>query len=188
MQNELKPMNSNVIRFPVELVATPTTELLRALAPDARQVSLLAEAFGLEEPDWLIRDCADSEMALDVAMRKDWPAAPAEKRAALEAMLKPIVNEAVRLCRKALAVGRLSEQAASKLATAHDAASYWRDLLENVLEERAFEWARAMIEAYEAAQAALGAERAIDLAIRGEKWTPVDHDKDVEVLLLAAAR
>src|SRR5208337_3996633 len=50
MRWELLPGSSNVYRFPVELVAKPTADLLRSVAPDVREVSLIAEAFGLEEP------------------------------------------------------------------------------------------------------------------------------------------
>ncbi|MBB4200881.1 hypothetical protein CCR94_00940 [Rhodoblastus sphagnicola] len=188
MQDDLNFMNSNVIRFPVELVATPTMEVLRALAPDAREVSLIAEAFALDEPDWNIRDRADAEMAANVATRREWPTDAAEKRAALEAMLEPFVKEAVRLCRKSREDGRRSDEAAGKLVAAQTEGGYWLDALENVSEARSFAWANGMIEAYEAAQEALGADRAIGMAMRGERWMPVDHDKDVEILLLAAAR
>jgi len=188
MRDELIFNHSNVIRFPVELVATPTTDVLRALAPDARQVSLVAEAFGMDEPDWIIRDRADAEMAANVAMRTDWPENAAEKSVALEAMLKPLVERAIRLCRTAREAGRRSDEAAGNLLKARSEGGYWLDALEDALEFRSFAWASGLIEAYEASQEAFGAERAIGLAIRGEKWTPVDHDKDVEVLLLAAAR
>ncbi|WP_141098571.1 hypothetical protein [Rhodoblastus acidophilus] len=188
MQNELKPMNSNIIRFPIERVATPTTDVLRALAPDARQVSLVAEAFGIDEPDWIIRDRADAEMWANVATRTDLPADAARRRAALEAMLKPFVKEAARLCRKSREDARRSDEAAGKLLAARNEGGYWLDALEDALTSRTYAWASGLIEAYEACQEAFGAERAIGIAIRGERWAPVDHDKDVEVLLLAAAR
>ena len=188
MRDELIFNHSNVIRFPVELVARPTTDLLRDLAPDARQVSLVAEAFALEEPDWNIRDRADAEMAAKVATRMDWPVNAAERRAALEAILKPLVERAVRLCRTAREAGRRSDEAAGNLLKARNEGGYWLDALEDALEFRSFAWASGLIEAYEASQEAFGVERAIGMAIRGEQWTPVDHDKDVEVLLLAAAR
>jgi hypothetical protein len=185
MQTELK---SSVIRFPVELVAAPSTQVLRALAPDAREVSLVAEAFALDEPDWNIRDRADAEMAAIVARRTDWPADPAEKRAALEGLLQQFVDQAVRLCRTSREAGRRSDEAAGKVVTAQTQGGYWMDALEEAMEACSYAWANSLIDAYEATQEAFGVERAIGMAIRGENWTPVDHDNDVEILLLAAAR
>ncbi|MCW2319209.1 hypothetical protein M2322_004778 [Rhodoblastus acidophilus] len=172
----------------VNLPALESSDVLRALAPDARQVSLVAEAFGIDEPDWIIRDRADAEMWANVATRTDLPADAARRRAALEAMLKPFVKEAARLCRKSREDARRSDEAAGKLLAARNEGGYWLDALEDALTSRTYAWARGLIEAYEACQEAFGAERAIGIAIRGERWAPVDHDKDVEVLLLAAAR
>jgi len=82
----------------------------------------------------------------------------------------------------------LATNAAEKRAAARKQGGYWLDALEDAVMSRTYSWARGLIAAYEASQVAFVAERAIGVAIRGERWTPVDHDKDVEVLLLAAAR
>ena len=92
MRWELLPGTTNVIRFPVELVAKPTTELLRGVAPDVREVSLVAEAFGLEEPSTGIRERADRGMAEGIAATTSWPEDAKAKKAALEAMLKPFMS------------------------------------------------------------------------------------------------
>ena len=67
MRWELLPGSSNVYRFPVELVAKPTADLLRSVAPDVREVSLVAEAFGLEEPPTEVRNGSDRAMAERIA-------------------------------------------------------------------------------------------------------------------------
>jgi len=41
-------LGSNVIRFPVELRAKPSIDLLIEVAPDSREVELIAEAFGFD--------------------------------------------------------------------------------------------------------------------------------------------
>jgi hypothetical protein len=48
---ELIFVGGNVIRFPVELRARPSIALVLDLAPDLQEVTLIAEAFGLEAPD-----------------------------------------------------------------------------------------------------------------------------------------
>lgn len=59
MRIELSPGCSNVIRFPVEERAKPSLDLLRDIVPDLREICLVAEAFGLEEPAFDIRGEAD---------------------------------------------------------------------------------------------------------------------------------
>src|SRR5271166_5189795 len=48
---ELMPGTRNVVRFPVELVAKPTSDLLRSVAPD-----------GLDEPPMEVRNASDRAM------------------------------------------------------------------------------------------------------------------------------
>jgi hypothetical protein len=50
------------------------------------------------------------------------------------------------------------------------------------------ESAQRLIEAYAAAEAAYGAERAVGLAIRGEAWRPFDPREEAEALFFGAAR
>ncbi|MBV8287543.1 MAG: hypothetical protein JOZ35_11535 [Hyphomicrobiales bacterium] len=59
MRWELMPATRNVVRFPVELMAKPTSDLLRSVAPDVREVSLVAESFGLDEPPMEVRNASD---------------------------------------------------------------------------------------------------------------------------------
>ena len=50
MRYETMTLGSNVIRFPVELRAKPSIDLLIEVAPDSRKVELVAEAFGFDRP------------------------------------------------------------------------------------------------------------------------------------------
>jgi hypothetical protein len=51
MRYETLTLGGNVIRFPVELRAKPSIDLLIDVAPDLREVELIAEAFGFDAPD-----------------------------------------------------------------------------------------------------------------------------------------
>jgi hypothetical protein len=86
MRYETMTLGSNVIRFPVELRAKPSIDLLVEVAPDSPEVELIAEAFGFEAPDPDGRSRADRAMAETIA-KTDLPADPKERRAALNAML-----------------------------------------------------------------------------------------------------
>ena len=60
------------------------------------------------------------------------------------------------------------------LAQLEDAANHW-----------AVESARLQLTAYEAAQAAHGAGRAIEFAKRGEPWRPPNVEEDIDALIAA---
>ncbi len=188
MRWELLPGASNVYRFPVELVAKPTADLLRSVAPDEREVSLVAEAFGLEEPPMEVRNASDRAMAERIAATTCWPVDAGTKRAALEAMLKPLVERAVRMCREAREAGLRSDEAAEKFVSAELEGAYWLRPLKDASDYWAMESARRLIEAYAAAEEALGAERAIGFAMRGEAWRPFDLQEEAEALFFGAAR
>ena len=67
MRIALMAGTTNVLRFPVEQRAKPSLDLLRDIAPDLREISLVAEAFGLDEPSGGIRDEADRKTAERIA-------------------------------------------------------------------------------------------------------------------------
>jgi hypothetical protein len=188
MRWELLPGSSNVYRFPVELVAKPTADLLRSVAPDVREVSLVAEAFGLEEPPMEIRNASDRAIAERIAAATCWPEDAKAKRAALEAILKPLVERALRMCREAREAGLRSDDAAEKLVSAELEGGYWLKPLKDASDYWAMESARRLIEAYAAAQVASGAERAVGFAIRGEAWRPFDIREEAEALFFGAGR
>jgi hypothetical protein len=188
MRWELLPGWSNVYRFPVELVAKPTADLLRSVAPDVREVSLVAEAFGLEEPPMEIRNASDRAMAERIAATTCWPEDATAKRAALEAMLKPLVERALRMCRESREAGLRSDDATEKFVSAELDGGYWLRPLRDASDYWAMESARRLIDAYAAAELALGAERAVGFATRGEAWRPFDVGDEAEALFFGAAR
>ena len=188
MRWELLPGSSNVYRFPVEIVAKPTADLLRSVAPDVREVSLVAEAFGLEEPPMDVRNASDRAMAERIAATTCWPKDARAKRAAIEAMLKPLVERALRMCREAREAGLRSDDAAEKFVSTELEGGYWLKPLKDASDYGAMAWARRLIDAYAAAEVALGAERAVGCARRGEVWRPFDVREEAEALLFGAAR
>jgi hypothetical protein len=188
MRWDLLAGTSNVYRFPVELAAKPTADLLRSIATDVREVSLVAEAFGLDEPPIEIRDAADRAMAERIAVTTCWPKEARAKRAALEAMVKPLVERALRMRGEARDAALRSDEAAEKLVSAELDGGYWLAPLEEASDYWALESARRLIAAYAASEEALGAARAIEFATRGEDWRPFDLREEADALFLGAAR
>jgi hypothetical protein len=184
MRYETMTLGSNVIRFPVELRAKPSIDLLIEVAPDSREVELIAEAFGFDAPGPDGRSKADRTMAETIA-KTDLPADPKERRAALNAMLKPLVDRAVAACGEARQTALRSDEAGAKLANAQIEGGYWLAPLEDAANHWALESARLQLNAYEAAEAAHGAGRAIEFAKRGEPWRPSNVEEDVDALIAA---
>ena len=79
----------------------------------------------------------------------------------------------------------VSGEAGAKLANAQIEGGYWLAPLEDAADHWAVESARLQLTAYEAAQAAHGAGRAIEFAKRGELWRPSNVDEDVDALIAA---
>ncbi len=103
-------------------------------------------------------------------------------------MLKPLVERAVSMCREAREAGLRSDDAAEKLVSAELEGGYWLKPLKDASDYWAMESARRLIEAYAAAEVALGAERAVGFAMRGDVWHPFDVREETEALFFGAAR
>src|SRR5271170_7439123 len=161
MRYETMSLGSDVIRFPVELRAKPSIDLLIEVAPDSREVELIAEAFGFEAPDPDGRSKADRSMAEMIA-KTDLPADPKERRAALNAMLTPLVERAVAACGKARQAALRSDEAGEKLASAQIEGGYWLAPLEDAADHWAIEFAK-----------------------RGEPWRRSNVEEDVDALIAA---
>jgi hypothetical protein len=186
MRYETLTLGGNVIRFPVELRAKPSIDLLVDVAPDSREVELIAEAFGFDAPDLEGRAKADRAMAERVAeMAIDLPVDREERRAALNAILKPIVDRAVAACAEARQASLRSDADNEKFAKAQMEGGYWLAPLKEAADYWAIEAARLKIVAHEAAQMAHGAGRAIDFAKRAEAWRPSNAEDDINALIAA---
>jgi hypothetical protein len=184
MRYETLTLGGNVIRFPVELRAKPSIDLLVDVAPDSREVELIAEAFGFAAPDPAGRAKADRAMAERIAAM-DLPVDREQRRAALNAILTPFVDHAVAACAQARQASLRSDSDNEKLAKAQVEGGYWLEPLKEASDYWAVEAARLQIVAHEAAQAAYGAGRAIEFAKRGEAWRPSSVDEDVDALITA---
>jgi hypothetical protein len=184
MRYETLTLGGNVIRFPVELRAKPSIDLLIDVAPDSREVELIAEAFGFEAPDPEGRAMADRAMAERIAAM-DLPIDRQERRAALNAILKPLVDRAVAACAQARQASLRSDADNEKFAKAQMEGGYWLAPLKEAADYWAVEAARLQIVAHEAAQTAHGAGRAIEFAKRAETWRPSNAADDMNALTAA---
>ena len=185
MRYETMTLGSNVIRFPVELRAKPSIDLLIEVAPDSREVELIAEAFGFERarPGWAeqggSRDGGDDRED-GFAGRSEGAAGGVERDA--EAARR---SRGRRLRRSAPGGAAFGRSRRAKLASAQIEGGYWLAPLEDAANHWAVESARLQLTAYEAAQAAHGAGRAIEFAKRGEPWRPSNVEEDVDALIAA---
>jgi len=171
MRIELLPGTTNVVRFPLELRVEPSLDLLCEIAPDSREVELVAEAFDLGCP--LGETRRDADLAMAEYILNNAPEEPGpRRRLAMDALLRPLVLHAVAACRQA-------HQAAE---TAQAEGGYWIAPLKDYATAKTNEAARLLIEAHLASEEALGAARAIGMAKRGEEWRPFDLRAEEQAL------
>ncbi len=89
---------TNVVRFPVELRAALSTDLLDGLKPDPRGFSLAAGSLGLDLPPADLFERADEETARYIG-EQILPLAPHERRRTLDGVLHPVVAGTAEACR-----------------------------------------------------------------------------------------
>ena len=145
---------------------------------------MIAEAFGFDAPDPEGRAKADRAMAERIAAM-DLPVDREERRAALNAILEPLVDRAVAACAEARQASLRSDADNEKFVKAQMEGGYWLAPLKEAADYWAVEAARLQIVAHEAAQAAHGARRTIELAKRGETWRPSNAEDDMNALIAA---
>lgn len=177
MRIELPPGLTNVIRFPVERRARPTLDLLREIAPDAREVGNVAEAFGLDYPVVGLRDAADAGTAEYI--HQHVPSEPGEVRqVALQRVLEPLLTQAVAACRDAHDAAVAAGEAQQQLVQAKTEGGFWIEALGQRADELSERAAELLVQAHLCTEEAEGAARAVRIAERGETWAPVDRDAE----------
>jgi hypothetical protein len=181
MRIELVVGTTNVVRFPVERRARPTMDLLRQIAPDVREVLLLVESFGLSLPEADPRQFADAEMAEHIVNHVR-PEPGALRKAELDALLAPVVTEAIAACRLAHEAALAATDAQQRVVDAKVHGGYWFDALEERAEELTALAAQRLVEAHLRGEQAEGASRAVGLAQRGEAWRPFSLQAEAEAL------
>ncbi len=165
------PGPSVVLRFPIELRSEPSMELIREIEPDAREVLLVAECFGLEAPMVDLCDRVDAETARFIA-EQVLPLPREERRGALGALLHPVVVAAVEACVRADGMSRRSAAAVGDLLRAEASGGYWTAGLKERSDARMMDAAALLIAAHCRCQEAHGVSRAVGMARRGEAWEP----------------
>ena len=171
MNIEMLPGLDNVVRFPIELRVTPSIAVLYDIAPDPREVLLIAESYKLEPPNPELAHQVDAETARYVAEHV-LPLAPSERPAALSGLLDPVVRRAVEACQDADRVGKQLVKAEQALLHARTESGYSAPLLEEAANALSWRAAELLILAHERCQEARGVNRAVGIARRGEMWTP----------------
>lgn len=173
MRIELLPGMTNVVRFPLELRVEPSLDLLCEIAPDSREVELVAEAFDLGCP--LGETRRDADLAVAEYILNNAPEEPGpRRRLALDAILRPLVVQAVAACRQAHQAAEKAQAATQRLVMAQTEGGYWISPLKDDSTVKTNEAARLLIEAHLASEEAFGAARAVGMAKRGEEWQPFD--------------
>ncbi len=188
MRIEFLPGLTNVIRFPVELRALPSLELLREIAPDVREVLGIAEAFGMDAPVHDLRGRVDVETAAHIASHVPTLAPYRERETMLAGLLDPVVETAVGACRLAHGVAVDASEAQRLLLEAQTQGGYWIDPLRDRAERLTERAAILLLEAHARAEEAEGVARAVGVARHGEVWTPRDHRAEEEALFGMADR
>ena len=181
MRVERLPGLSNVVRFPVERRARPTMALLRSIAPDVREVLLIAEAFGMQEPAPDLRDRVDAATAEHILNHF------AGDNAFLDGLLAPVLKAAIAACRAAHDASLEASDAQHALLRAQTAGQTWLDPLREragMLTERA---AELLLQAHARTEETEGVARAVGLARSNTPWTPRDHDAEDEALIAFGA-
>ena len=171
MNIEMLPGLDNVVRFPIEVRVAPSMAVLYDIAPDPREVLLIAQSYQLEPPNPELAHQVDAETARYVAEHV-LPLAPSERPAALSGLLDPVVRRAVEACQDADRVSQQLVKAEQALLHVRTESGHSAPLLEEAANALSWRAAELLILAHERCQEARGVNRAVGIARRGETWTP----------------
>jgi hypothetical protein len=181
MRVEWMPGMTNVVRFPLERRIEPSLDLLREIAPDRREVELVAESFDLDHRLGNTRHDADRAMAEHI-LNNVPPEPGPRRRLALDALLRPLIGQAVDACRRAHRAGEIARGANQRLVEAQTEGGYWTEALKDIAIVKTNQAAALLIEAHIASEEAQGAARAVSMAKRGEEWRPFDLRAEAQAL------
>jgi hypothetical protein len=163
---------TNVVRFPVERRARPTLDLFRAIAPDVRELLSVAETFGLDVPVPDLRDRTDAATAEYILIHLTGAGGALYR--GLDALFEPVVARAVAACRSAHDASADAADAQQQLLRTESAGDIWKQELQERVEALTLRAAELLIEAHARVEEAEGVARAVEMARRGETWTPRD--------------
>ncbi len=183
MQIELVPGLTNVIRFPIEDRVRPSIELIYDIQPDAREVLAVAEAFHLESCDLNLQHVVDQETATFIAEQLP-PSDSEDRKPALTALLEPVMAKAVQACRQQRTIAVQAVEAQQRALAAKTAGGYWLAPLEERAEALTKQAAELLLAAYARCQEALGVNRAVGIARRGETWAAYNARADSDEWLI----
>ncbi len=186
MRLDMLPGTTNVVRFPVERRARPTLDRMREIAPDAREVPAIAEAFDLEMPAPDLRARTDAETARYIV--EQFAGAGGVPAGTLEALLDPTIAAAVAASRAAHDQADRAAEALLAVRRAEAAGGFWLDPVRERADIEARRMAALLIEAYARVEEAEGVARAVGLARRGEVWSPRDFRAEQDALFASATR
>ena len=172
MLTELLPGTTNVVRFPTELRAGPTLDLLREIAPDVRRMAALADALGVEQPTPFLRDEAGVQMAEWIVNQV--PATGPERAAMLAECREETIAKAIEACRAAHEASLRLTAAQGALLRAQTIGGHWIPPLRERAEAARERLGLLLLAAHARTEEAEGVIRAIDLARAGEPWSPFD--------------
>jgi hypothetical protein len=181
MRIEMLPGMGNVVRFPVERRARPTLALMREISPDVREVLAIADSLTLAVPVDDLRDRVDAETAAHIAAQV--PPHGASRGALLTKLIEPAVVAAIAAIRLASDVSLDATEAHAVVLRAQTSGHYWIEPLRERALALTVRAAELLVVAYTRVEEAEGVARAVDLARRGEAWTPRDLDAEFEALL-----
>ena len=183
MLTDTVPGTTNVVRFPLE--RRTTLDLLRDIAPDAREVSLLAETYDIA----LLADLQDrADHAAAEHILNHAAASGRERADMLREMLDHAVGIAVAAVRASQRLAQAAAGARRDLADAKAGSGFWMQDLEHDAAELSAAAAEALVAAHGRTLEAFGVARAVDLAVRGEAWAPRDHHAEMDWLLAVEAK
>ena len=187
MRLEFMPIHPNVVRFPLERRVAPSLSLVRQIAPDPREVAVVAEVFGLPPVTTAWRQDADAAMAARLR-RQTLPVEPEARRLALGRLLRPLVVRAVQACVRAEQVLGAAVEAQQRHLETEQAGFLYARSLRVAADAWAVAGVHAFVAAFRRSEEAEGAARAIGLARRGEVWRPSDRQAEAEELFFGSGR